>query len=134
MQCHERGHHDPGLAELRDQSAKETPGRLGIEVRLNQDAEHISIAVNRPTEPVFHTTNDNHHLIKMPLVVGLWPVPANAAHEMPTKTVHPVADRFPADENTPRSARRSSTSAELNSWRGHPYLARKIHGDGRLCA
>ncbi len=94
-------YHDPGLAELRDQPAEETPGCLCIAVGLNQNVEHISVAVNRSPEPVFHTANDNHHLIKMPLVIWFWSAQANAAREMPAKPVHPVADRFPADTNAP---------------------------------
>lgn len=59
------GHHDPGLAVLRVQRANETPGRLGISARLNQDVENASISINRPPEPVFHAANDDHDFVQM---------------------------------------------------------------------
>jgi len=94
-------YHDPGLAVLHDQRTEETSGSLGIPVRLNQDVKHASISVNCPPKPVFHTANDDHSFIQVPFIVWLWPIPANAAREVPAKPVHPFADRFPADANTP---------------------------------
>jgi hypothetical protein len=107
-------HHDLGLAELRDQRAKESFGRFGIPAGLNQDIEHISIAVNCPPKPVFHSANDDHDFIQMPFSIGLWSVPSDAASEVAAKSVHPFADCFPADTDI-RSDRRSSTSAVLNA-------------------
>lgn len=95
------GHHNPGLAVLRDQSAKETFGRFAIPAGLNQDIEHVSIAVNCPPKPEFHSAIDDHDFIQMPFCIGFWSVPVDAAREVPARSVHPFADWFPADTDTP---------------------------------
>lgn len=78
-------YHDPRLPELRHQCAKEPPDSFGITAGLNQDAEYVSIALNCPPEPVFHTANTDHGLIQITFAVWPWPFPTNAAREMPAK-------------------------------------------------
>lgn len=99
--CQFVGHHDPGLAELRDQRARETSGRFCIPARLNLDIEHVFITVNCPPEPVFCPANDGSPSYS----VATWRLalagPGECRRKVSGKPVNPFADRFPAGTNPP---------------------------------
>ncbi len=61
----------------------------------------MQVEDNSQVEPVFHSAIDDHGCIQITFGIGRWPVPANGAREMLAKPVHPFADRFTADTNTP---------------------------------
>ena len=85
-----------GWPKLRDQPCQEAFGGLGIAACLDQDVEHVAGGIDRAPEPMLHAVDRDHNLIKMPLVVRLWPVTPDTSGKMRAETIDPKPDCFPA--------------------------------------
>jgi hypothetical protein len=81
---------------------------------LNQNVEYVTIGFICPPKSEFLIPDSDDGLIHMPLIVRLGPFSASAVGKMSAKAIDPETNRFPAHD-TPRSARRSSTSAVLRA-------------------
>ena len=84
--------------------------------------EHVSIRVNRAPQPMFLATDCDHDFVKMPLIVRLGSIPANAVCKMLPKAIDPWPDRLTAGNHIAR-ANRSSTSAVLSAKRWYAQTA-----------
>lgn len=92
-------HDDARLAKLPDQPGEEASGGLGVATWLNQNVEYITVSVDCPPEPEFLAADHNDSLIHVPLIIRLWPVPANAGGKMAAKAIDPQSNSFSADDH-----------------------------------
>ncbi len=97
------GDDDPRFAEPGNQSLKKPLRRFGIPTRLYRNIKNISICVDCAPQPVPLATDRDYDFIHVPLVVRSRSIPADAICKVLTKAIDPQSDRFPADNNTPRS-------------------------------
>lgn len=68
---------------------------------MHKDIKNISIRVDRPPPPVLLATDRNHYFVHVPIVVGSRPIPPDTICKVPTKTIDPQPDRFPANNHAP---------------------------------
>jgi len=94
------GNDHPWLAKLCDQPCQKALGGFGTAACLNQDIEGVTLCIDGPPKPVFHTIDRDHGLVQMLFVVKARALPADADSKMCAKPVDPKADRFAPDDNT----------------------------------
>ena len=87
-----------GLAKTDDQLFQKPLGRFGASPWLHQNVEHIPIPIHGPPQPHLHAIDRHDDFIEVPLICRSGPVALDTICEMPTKPVHPFANRFPADD------------------------------------
>ncbi len=85
---------------------KSLPRRPRIALLLNRNAEHISIRIHRPPEPISFTTDRIGHFVGLPFAAGTGPVALDAIGGMTTEAVDPFPERFPAQVHAALSAQR----------------------------
>tara|TARA_B110000305_G_C19359030_1_gene598419 strand:- start:850 stop:1311 length:462 start_codon:yes stop_codon:yes gene_type:complete len=94
------GDHNVGLTVPSDQPLQKAPCCLIVSARLHQDTQHISICIDGPPQPVFHTTDRDDNFIQMPFIVGPRSISADAICEVSAETIDPKTYRFPTDVDT----------------------------------
>jgi hypothetical protein len=88
--------HSPGLAEARDQTP---PCRHCIATRLNEDIEHVAVAVDRPPESGFYVVDREDNFVEMPLVSRAGPVALDTIGKIAARSVHPLPDGLKPDDH-----------------------------------
>lgn len=82
------------------QASEECFGCLSITVFLQENVEHGTLFIHCPPQPMFHSTNDNMHLIQMPPgTPSGFPVTQLLGQEWGELDV-PLAEGFVADVNS----------------------------------
>ena len=85
---------------LAEQAGEKCSGRLSITVFLEKYVEHSALIVHRSPKPMFDSTDDNVHFIKMPPGTPTgFPVTQLLGQEWGEFDV-PLAERFMANVNT----------------------------------
>lgn len=88
------------FAKAGDQSRKEALGSFGISARLYKDIQHVPVRINRSPQPLLCAVDRNNDFIQMPFIRSGGTVTLDTIGKMPTKSVHPFAHGFPADDYT----------------------------------
>lgn len=88
----------PGLEQFPEKAHR---GRL-VPAGLDQNIQHIPVAIDSPPEPVFATLDRHHDLITMPFVGRAWSIPPDLRSKLYTETRDPVPDRFVGNRDAPR--------------------------------
>ncbi len=83
------GDHDPWFAEQGEQPLEEPLCGLCVSACLHENIEHVAICVDRAPQPMFLATDCKNDFVKMPLVVRLRSIPADAVCEMLPKAIDP---------------------------------------------
>jgi len=81
------------------QAPKEAFGCLGIPPWLNEDVEHDAILIHGTPKIVLHALNPDEHLIKVPLVTGLWTTAAQAIGKALAELLAPAPNGLIGDND-----------------------------------
>lgn len=95
------GDHDPWFAEQGEQPLEEPLYGLCVSTCLHENLEHVAICADRAPQPMFLATDCNIDFVKMPLVVRLSSITADAVCELFPKAIAPQPDRLTADNHAP---------------------------------
>jgi hypothetical protein len=80
---------DPWFAKLSNQCLEETLCEFGILSFLHNNIKDLTIFIDRTPKPMRLTTDCDHDLVQMPLVVRSWAISTDAICEIAIKAVYP---------------------------------------------
>ena len=83
------------------QPSKETFGGSGIPPWLNENVENDAVLIHGAPKIVLHALNPDEHLIKVPLVTGLWTTAAQAIGKGLAEFLAPAPNGLTGDDDTP---------------------------------
>ena len=88
-------------ALLLQKSRQQALGRLGVAARLDDLVEHISVLINRSSQPAFLTVDAHHDFIKVPDIAFRWRLAAYAARIIRAVLSAPSADGLVRNDDPP---------------------------------
>lgn len=88
------------IAETGHQPLHETPCRFGVSMRLYENVQNVTVCIDCPPEPEFHTSDRHDNFVQVPFVRRCRAVTFDTIRKVVSKSVHPLPDSLPTDDHS----------------------------------